>query len=129
MVSEYELYPERFESRGGLNDYLFRWVNLKALDGTLDSADPVKNRRQIIAHMQKDKGSEFLVNLLQAKGHGTQPQSFHEYVWVENGRALVFLAMTDKHSGSFEYELWYVRRDGTGLRRLTQLHDYLECVR
>jgi hypothetical protein len=86
-----------------------------------------KNKQQITANLKQDELCSFLTNLQHNRSStGDLPVSFHEFVLVEEGRALVFLGIV---AGSgYDYELWYVRRDGTGLRRLTRLSTYLECL-
>jgi len=103
-------------------------LNIGAFRESLSEQDAEKNKQQVTAHMKQDELSSFLTNLQHNRSStGDLPISFHEFVLVEGGRALVFLGIA---AGSgYDYELWYVRRDGTGLRRLTRLHTYLECLR
>lgn len=108
-------------------------LNLKALMENLSEQDAEKNKQRVSASLKQDQLSSFLTRLRgNRSATGDLPSSFHEFVLVEEGRALVFLGIvagSEKDDGAYDYELWYVRRDGTGLRRLTRMHTYLECLR
>ena len=49
----------------------------------------------------------------------------YDPTWLPDGSALLFIASDPRYN----YEVWFIKRDGTDLRSLTNLNSYIECLR
>jgi hypothetical protein len=129
------LYPLGMDLRGNLSpegellvvDGNIAYLDLNSLKSKLVEHNAEKNREIILSHLKQNTLCHFLTKSLSKPSPPDAPGSLHEWVWVEEGKALVILGIVP--SNSYQFDLWYVRSDGTGLRRLTHLRDYLECLR
>lgn len=129
------LYPLGMDMRGNLSpegkllvvNGKVAYLDLNDLKSKLVKHDAEKNRRILLSHLRQDTLCRFLTKFLSKPSPPDAPGSLHEWVWVEEGKALVVLGVVPNNS--YQFDLWYVRSDGTGLRRLTHLRDYLECLR
>lgn len=49
----------------------------------------------------------------------------YDPTWLPDGSALLFIAFAPRSN----YEVWFIKRDGTDLRSLSNLNSYIECLR